>query len=143
MDDVALLARGVVMLNLLLGFGLTYAAEGSWENMIQSKSPAIVSVRIASNRSFDTESAGVGGATGFVVDAKRGILLTNRHVVEPGPVSSMAVLLNNEEITLRPIYRDPVHDFGFYAFDPKEVEYLKLPEIELCASCAQVGLELP
>ena len=70
---------------------LSTLAFASWEEMIQKKSPAIVSIRIASNRNFDTERAGVGGATGFVVDAKRGIILTNRHVVEPGPVTSMAV----------------------------------------------------
>ena len=117
-------------------------AFASWEEMIQEKSPAIVSIRIASNRNFDTERAGVGGATGFVVDAKRGIILTNRHVVEPGPVTSMAVLLNNEEIPLKPMYRDPVHDFGFYKFDPSLVEYMDLPEISLCSSCAQMGMEV-
>ena len=26
--------------------------------------------------------------------------------------------LDNEEVELEPIYRDPVHDFGFYRFDP-------------------------
>ena len=121
---------------------LSALAFASWEEMIQEKSPAIVSIRIASNRNFDTERAGVGGATGFVVDAKRGIILTNRHVVEPGPVTSMAVLLNNEEIPLRPIYRDPVHDFGFYRFDPALVQYMNLPEVELCSSCAQMGMEV-
>ena len=35
--------------------------------------------------------------TGFVVDKKRGILLTNRHVVKPGPVVAEAVFLNREE----------------------------------------------
>jgi S1-C subfamily serine protease len=117
-------------------------AFASWEEMIKGKSPAIVSIRIASNRDFDTESAGVGGATGFVVDAERGIILTNRHVVEAGPVTSMAVLLNNEEVPLKPIYRDPVHDFGFYQFDPSLVQYMELPEIELCSSCAKMGLEV-
>ena len=117
-------------------------AFASWEDMIKEKSPAIVSIKIASNRNFDTENAGVGGATGFIVDAQRGIILTNRHVVEAGPVTSMAILLNNEEIPLTPIYRDPVHDFGFYQFDPKAVQYMSLPEISLCGSCAQMGLEV-
>ena len=30
-------------------------------------------------------------ATGFVVDAERGLILTNRHVVTPGPVVAEAV----------------------------------------------------
>jgi S1-C subfamily serine protease len=41
-------------------------------------------------KTFDTESAGSSYATGFVVDAARGIILTNRHVVQPGPVTAEA-----------------------------------------------------
>lgn len=52
-------------------------------------------------------------ATGFIVDAERGIILTNRHVVSPAPIVAQAVLTNYEEVDLLPVYRDPVHDFGF------------------------------
>jgi S1-C subfamily serine protease len=57
----------------------------------------------------------IGGytATGFIVDAARGIILTNRHVVSPAPIVAQAVLTNYEEVDLKPVYRDPVHDFGF------------------------------
>jgi S1-C subfamily serine protease len=50
--------------------------------------------RVTQTRSFDTENAGSSYATGFVVDSKRGIILTNRHVVTPGPVVADAVFLN-------------------------------------------------
>lgn len=52
-------------------------------------------------------------ATGFIVDAARGIILTNRHVVSPAPIVAQAVLTNYEEVDLEPVYRDPIHDFGF------------------------------
>ena len=29
--------------------------------------------------------------------------------------------LNKEEVDLVPIYRDPIHDFGFFRFDPSMV----------------------
>lgn len=29
-----------------------------------------------------------------------------------------AVFQNNEEVRVIPIYRDPVHDFGFFQFNP-------------------------
>jgi len=38
--------------------------------------------------SFDTESVGCSVATGFIVDAARGLILTNRHVVHQGPVTA-------------------------------------------------------
>lgn len=47
------------------------------------------------------------------MDAARGIILTNRHVVSPAPIVAQAVLTNYEEVDLVPVYRDPVHDFGF------------------------------
>lgn len=47
------------------------------------------------------------------MDAARGIILTNRHVVSPAPIVAQAVLTNYEEVDLEPVYRDPVHDFGF------------------------------
>ena len=67
----------------------------------------------------------LGQATGFVVDAERGLILTNRHVVTPGPVTSEATFLNREEVQLYPVYRDPVHDFGIYRYDPTKLRFIK------------------
>ena len=64
-------------------------------------------------------------ATGFVVDAERGLILTNRHVVTPGPVTAEATFLNREEVQLYPVYRDPVHDFGFYRYDPSKLRFIR------------------
>ena len=43
--------------------------------------------QVTATRSFDTEQAGSSYATGFVVDARRGIILTNRHVVKTGAIT--------------------------------------------------------
>ena len=118
------------------------AIAQSWEDTIARVSPSIVSIQVSSNRYFDTERTSSSVATGFVVDAELGIILTNRHVVEPGPVSAKAILLNSEEVSLKPIYRDPIHDFGFYQYDPSEVRFLELRALSLCLDCAQVGLDV-
>ena len=47
--------------------------------------PGVVTIQIDSTRAFDTEWNTTAQATGFVIDAKRGLILTNRHVVTPGP----------------------------------------------------------
>ncbi len=77
-----------------------------------------------------------------MVDAERGLLLTNRHVVMPGPVVAEAVFLNREEVDLKPVYRDPVHDFGFFRFDPADLKFIKLVELPLAPEGAQVGREI-
>ena len=113
-----------------------------WETTLDAAIPSIVVVRVSSTRAFDTEGAAASVATGFVVDAERGILLTNRHVVEPGPVVAEAVFDDHEEVPLTPIYRDPVHDFGFYRFDPKDIHFQQVKALSLVPEHAKVGVEL-
>jgi hypothetical protein len=40
-----------------------------------------------------------------VVDAARGIILSNRHVVSTGPVKAEGIFANKEAVDLIPIYR--------------------------------------
>lgn len=55
-------------------------------------------------------------ASGFIVDAEKGIILTNRHVACAGPFVGEAICHDHEEVDVFPIYRDPVHDFGFLKY---------------------------
>ncbi|KAI3792075.1 hypothetical protein L2E82_05945 [Cichorium intybus] len=54
-----------------------------------------------------------------------GIILTNRHVVKPGPVVVEATF---------------VHDFGFFRYDPAAIQFLSYEEIPLAPEAACVGL---
>ncbi|CAM6099321.1 unnamed protein product [Calypogeia fissa] len=117
------------------------AAE-DWRKALAKVVPAVVVLRTTATRAFDTESAGAHYATGFVVDKRRGILLTNRHVVRPGPVVAEAVFLNREEIPVFPLYRDPVHDFGFLQYDPGAIQFMEYEEIPLSPESAVVGLDI-
>lgn len=62
------------------------ATAEDWRKALNKVVPAVVVLRTNACRAFDTESAGASYATGFVVDKRRGIILTNRHVVKPGMV---------------------------------------------------------
>ncbi|MEO1420320.1 MAG: serine protease [Pseudomonadota bacterium] len=114
----------------------------TWAKTIEDISTGIVSIRIDATRAFDTGWNTSSQATGFVVDAERGLILTNRHVVTPGPVVAEAIFLNNEEVTLQPVYRDPVHDFGFYRFDPKQLRYIEPATLALNPDGARVGRDI-
>ena len=102
----------------------------------------MVAIQIDAARAFDTEWNTSAQATGFVVDAEHGLILTNRHVVTPGPVKAFATFLNREEVELEPIYRDPVHDFGFYRYDPKKLRFIQPAELPLYPEGAQIGVEI-
>ncbi len=128
-----------------LGAGKTVrppSTETDWEATLERVVPAIVAIRVSATRPFDTEGASSSVATGFVVDAVNGILLTNRHVVEPGPVVAEAVFYDHEEVPLRALYRDPVHDFGFYQFDPAALKFMDVVALPLEPSHAHVGVDL-
>ncbi|KAJ8325914.1 hypothetical protein O5D80_005558 [Batrachochytrium dendrobatidis] len=114
-----------------------------WEETLNKIIPAIVSIRMICVRNFDTESQRTSQATGFIVDKKQGIILSNRHVVQPGPIlADMILNQSKEEVRLTPIYRDPVHDFGFFKFDVSAVKYMKIQEIPLEPALVRVGLDI-
>ncbi|KAJ1911203.1 hypothetical protein H4219_006010 [Mycoemilia scoparia] len=114
----------------------------SWEPTLERSIKAIVSISANCVRSFDTENGGFYTATGFVIDAEIGLILSNRHVVNPGPIVAQATFTNYEEVDLIPVYRDPIHDFGVFKFDPSKIKFLDLQEIKLAPHKAKVGMEI-
>ncbi|CAB4391055.1 unnamed protein product [Rhizophagus irregularis] len=114
----------------------------SWESILEKSINAIVSIKANCVRSFDTEESDEYFATGFIVDKERGIILSNRHVVSPAPIVAQAIFKNYEEVELKPIYRDPIHDFGFFKFDPSKIKFMDLVQIPLCPEKAKVGIEI-
>ena len=118
------------------------APPANWTQTLERIATGVVSIQIDATRAFDTEWNTTAQATGFVIDAKRGLILTNRHVVTPGPVTAQATFLNREEVQLYPIYRDPVHDFGIYHYDPKTLRFIQPAELPLYPAGAVIGREI-
>jgi S1-C subfamily serine protease len=140
--------RGRSLLALAALFALAPAAgaqsedTSGWTRTLERISTGVVAIQIDATRAFDTDWNTSSQATGFVVDAKRGLILTNRHVVTPGPVTAQATFINREEVELQPVYRDPVHDFGFYRYDPSKLRFITPAELPLHPAGAQVGVEI-
>jgi S1-C subfamily serine protease len=132
---------GVILAAALVG-ALPSGESRDWGATLRRVAPAVVVLRVSATRPFDTENSGTYVATGFVVDAERGLILTNRHVVGPGPVVAEAVFQNHEEVNVRAVYRDPVHDFGFFRFDPGDVRFIERAELALAPERARVGVEV-
>ena len=90
----------------------------------------VVNVETSSEVVFETEAKGTNFATGFVVDAERGIIATNRHVTGSSP-SYVKINFHDGSFTeARILYYDPTHDFGFYQINPEEVDF-ELQAVEL------------
>ncbi len=117
-------------------------ADSGWTQTLERIAQSVVAIQVDQTRAFDTEWNNSSQATGFVVDAERGLVLTNRHVVTPGPVIAEATFLNREEVQLYPVYRDPVHDFGIYRYDPSKLRFIKPKALPLYPQGAEVGREI-
>jgi S1-C subfamily serine protease len=116
--------------------------SANWAQTLARIASGVVTIQIDSTRAFDTEWNTSAQATGFVIDAKRGLILTNRHVVTPGPVTAQATFQNREEVQLYPVYRDPVHDFGIYRYDPAKLRFIQPAELPLYPAGAVIGREI-
>lgn len=75
-----------------------------WQATIEKVIKSVVSIHFCQTCSFDTDLSTSSQATGFVVDAENGYILTNRHVVCSGPFWGYCVFDNHEEVGVLPLY---------------------------------------
>lgn len=122
--------------------GMNVVGKDPWQYAIHRAVKSVVSIHFSNITPFDTERTYVSEATGFVVDAERGIIMTNRHVVGPGPFRGYAVFDNHEECVVYALYRDPVHDFGFLRFNPQDIKHMQVAALDLHPENAKVGCEI-
>jgi hypothetical protein len=75
-----------------------------WQATIENVIKSVVSIHFCQTCSFDTDLSMSSQATGFVVDAERGYIMTNRHVVCAGPFWGYCLFENHEEVRVaRPV----------------------------------------
>ena len=79
------------------------ADTAEWQATIEKVVRNVVSIHFCQTCSFDTDPAISSEATGFVVDAENGYILTNRHVVGAGPFWGYCIFDNHEEVSLHPL----------------------------------------
>ncbi len=139
---IAASMMGLVLLAGAAGAAGAQSEARAWESTLDRVARAVVVLRVSTPRAFDDTTPGTSTATGFVIDARQGLILTNRHVVTTAPVTAEAVFQDNEEVAIQAVYRDPVHDFGIFRFDPAQVRFMKLEALELAPELARVGTEV-
>lgn len=98
-------------------------AAHNWTEQIAAFKPMVVNVETSSEVVFETETKGTSFATGFVVDAARGIIATNRHVTGSSPAYVKINFHDGSFTEAQILYYDATHDFGFYQINPAEVDF--------------------
>lgn len=88
-----------------LPVGPTQTDSPEWQATIEAVVKSVVSIHFCQTWAFDTDLSMSSQATGFVVDAERGYILTNRHVVCAGPFWGYVIFDNHEEVSNRALLR--------------------------------------
>ncbi len=114
----------------------------SWFATVARVADSVVSLKLSQLRDFDESRQGGSTATGFVVDAEQGIVLTNRHVVGSGPIRLSATFQNQERVDAVPLYRDPIHDFAFIRFDPDALRFAAPESLALRPDKVRTGMDI-
>lgn len=113
-----------------------------WPATVARVADSVVSLKLSHLRNFDGGGQGGSTATGFVVDAEQGIVLTNRHVVGSGPIRLSATFQNQERVDAVPLYRDPIHDFAFIRYDPAALRYAAPESLSLRPEKVRTGMDI-
>jgi S1-C subfamily serine protease len=127
---------------LLAAAGAAESTEPDWNQTIAQVLDSVVILHMDRTRPFDGNSQSSSQASGFVIDAEQGLILTNRHVVTTGPTVAQAIFHNKEEVDLVPLYRDPVHDFGVFRYDPDDLEFIEPVSLPLAPDQARIGTDI-
>lgn len=80
-----------------------------------------VKIQVQNEIAFNQDNAGSGSGTGFLVDLKRGWLLTNAHVATRSPSIVKVSFKGGEPIVAERIHVDPLIDLAVLAIPPSSI----------------------
>lgn len=80
--------------------------------------PSVVNIHVTTLMPVYGDTPGSAVATGFIVDAKRGIVATNRHVTGRSLSYFQVVFFDGQILDAELLYYDTRYDFGFLSVGP-------------------------
>lgn len=87
-------------------------------SLVAELKPGVVNIEVSVQHGLNAESSGKRSGTGFIVDAARGIIATNRHVVGTSPGQFKIVFEDGSTAQARQWFHDAWHDFAFIKLEP-------------------------
>lgn len=100
------------------------------QDLLEKSQKPVVSIKKRAVHAAYTDPSTTYG-TGFIIDAKKGIIVTNAHVAGIDQVSTYEVTyFDGRQSKAKLLYVDPHHDFAFLRVDPSSLP-ADLPHIEV------------
>ncbi len=125
---------------------LTVRAENNDENIFKEAEKYTVRIYGSTVTALETSSRGSWTGSGFVVHIDRetntAYVATNKHVVGDGISSLQISFKDGERFPAKPVYIDPIYDFGVIKFDMTEHGVPQVIEPAKLGSSANVEVGL-
>ncbi|MGZ3697988.1 MAG: trypsin-like peptidase domain-containing protein, partial [Bdellovibrionota bacterium] len=132
--------RMLFLFALLMGFSAQ--AQTPDEVAFQKAAHSTVLLRVNVPHPLAGDEKGAHTGTGFLVDRKRGWLLTNAHVSRRSPSQMQAMWKDGTELPAHLVYSDPLLDVSIIAVNPEKLPTLAEAATLDCAGEPQIGLSV-
>jgi S1-C subfamily serine protease len=96
-------------------------------DLVRRRKASVVNVFKSVINGLNVQAAGIAQGTGFIVDAKEGIIATNKHVAGTSPSQIKITFENGESTQARLLHYDAWHDFAFYKIEVEKLGILNNP----------------
>lgn len=83
---------------------------------------AVVNFEVSNAKYFSVGKAGTYFGTGFIVDKKRGLVVTNRHIVDAHPSQIKMTTYDGSSTTCKLLYYDITHDFSILQYASQKTD---------------------
>ncbi len=116
--------RPRICLLLAIAYSIAWPQVGfaAFGSLIPQLKKTVVNFEVKNAKYFGVNKAGRLYGTGFIVDKTRGLVVTNRHVVNAFPAQIKITFYDGASTFGTLIYYDAVHDFSIIGFDPADLE---------------------
>ena len=111
---------GVALLGFMLLPGVAAALDA--ETVFRNAVAYTVKIKTRITTAFIEDNKGSYTGAGFVVDAKRGWIMTNAHVVGHSPATVTVAFKGKPFVKVRKVYVDPYLDLAVLKIDPTAVD---------------------
>lgn len=119
--------------------GTTTSAASLADHPFQAALNYTVQIKTTIQEGFNDEKRGTSLGAGFLIDRKRGWIMTNAHVVGRSPSVSSVAFHDQDGIPARKVFVDPHLDMAILAVDPALLPRSAIEAHLQCDSAPDVG----
>lgn len=133
------ISRGLVLCAYLTLTSVVARAEPSPEQILADAARYTVKIQVRTEIALNQDTGGAAMGTGFLIDKKRGWLLTNAHVATRSPSVVTVSFKDGQRIDAKRIHVDPLIDMAIVAVAPSSIPANALEARLACDTLPQPG----